>query len=122
MFEENYGNEVVCALNRASRETLEGLGVLSPRGVMLVGLAHEEPQFDVDCAALGFAEVPLAEAHDRVPILSPDVVRAGIYEDALDIDTDRLLQSMAREIRASSGEVRTGAEVLGIARGDGWRI
>ena len=34
MYEENYGNAAVRALNRASKEWFEAAGVLSPRGMM----------------------------------------------------------------------------------------
>ncbi len=122
MFEENYGNESVRALNRASRAVHEGLGVLTPRGLIGLALAGDEAVFEADIKALGLVEVGVAEARDRVPILAEGIVRAGVHEAAYDIDTDRLLQHMASEARSHGAEVRTGAEVTGLARRNGWDV
>ncbi len=122
MFEENYGNDAVRALNRASRASHETYGVLSPRGLLGVALERDAEAFDGDVADLGLVEIPVAEAHARVPILSDGIVRAGLHEDAYDIDTDRLLQTLTRKARADGAEVRTGAEVVGISRGEGWQV
>ena len=69
-------------------------------------------------------EIALDEAFARVPILNPAVVtRAAISEKAQNIDTDRLMQAYARQIRATGGEVRTRAQVTALERtGAGWRI
>ena len=122
MFEENYGNEVVCALSRASKAGHEAFGVLSPRGLLGVALVGDGGLFDADIEALGLREIPVAEAHKRVPILSEGIVRAAVHDEAADIDTDRLLQGLAQQARSHGAVVRTGAEVTEITRGDGWRL
>ena len=53
MFVEDYGNAAVRALNRASKAEHERLGVLSPRGVMMVALEEDVPAFEADLADLG---------------------------------------------------------------------
>ncbi len=122
MFEEHYGNDAVRALNRASRAVHEALGVLSPRGLLGVAFDSDAEAFDHDVTALGLVEITVAEARERVPILADGIVRAGYFEDAWDIDTDRLMQNMAAEVRRNGGAVRTGTEVHGISRADGWQI
>ncbi len=126
LFEENYGKPSTVALNRASRayhESADG-GVLSPRGLMVVAGPEEEESFAADLAELTLEPLTPAEARAMVPILNPERVdRAGYAVDAMDIDTDRLIQHFARTIRAYGGTVRTGARVSGIARmGSGWAV
>ena len=122
MFEENYGTPTTCDLNRASRLEHETRDVLSPRGMMIVAKAEDDAQFQSDLVTMGMDEIPVADAHRRVPILSPDITRAAIHEDAHDIDTDKLLNSFARDARASGATILTGHEVLGIERTDHWTI
>ena len=125
LFEENYGKPTTRALNAASRtyhETANG-GVLSPRGVMLVGSADEADTFAHDLADMQLEEMTPAEARAMVPILSDHMDRAGYHASAWDIDTDRLMQNWLRELRGNGGEVRTGAPVTAIARDrSGWRV
>ncbi|MEK6216623.1 MAG: FAD-binding oxidoreductase, partial [Boseongicola sp.] len=111
MFEENYGNAVVRALNSASKTNHVAAEVLSPRGLMLLALKGEEAQFEIDCAEMNLQPIPLQEAHNRVPILHHDTVLAAINEGASDLDTDKLLQSFARTARNAGTEFRLGAEV-----------
>lgn len=123
MFEENYGNEAVRALNRASRAGLEAAGVLSPRGLLMVALESEEAAFEADLAAMGLTEIGMAEARARIPILSGDIKRAALHEGAQDIDTGRLLDVFARKITDGWGSIRKAARVTGIGRsGRGWRV
>ena len=122
MFEENYGNDIVRAFNRVSRPVHEALDVLLPRGLMGVALEGDDTAFENDLDLLGLREIPVVEARAMVPILRTDVRRASIHEAAFDIDTDRLLQHMAREARANGAKIRTGAEVLGVEKRDRWNI
>ncbi|MEM7751920.1 MAG: FAD-dependent oxidoreductase, partial [Pseudomonadota bacterium] len=48
MFEENYGNATVRALNRVTAPVLEEMGVFSPRGILLVARAEESDRFHTD--------------------------------------------------------------------------
>ena len=122
MFIENYGNDVVCALNQASRPVHESLDALSPRGLMAVALPEDADAFEADMAALGLVEIPVREAHSRVPILSRDIVRAAHSAKAQDIDTNRLLQAMASEARRHGATIRVGAGVTKIEPADCWHL
>jgi D-arginine dehydrogenase len=126
LYEAAYGHPVTVALNRASRaehDSLDG-GLLSPRGLLLLGGPGEEAQADADIRAMGLEAMSPAEAVARVPILDEGhVARAGWHEDALDIDTDRMVQHFARTIRAAGGKILIGARVNRIAREGGlWRV
>ncbi len=122
MFEENYGNAVIQALNRASRAGHEAAGVLSPRGLLMVALPGEEVAFEKDRVSLGLTEIETTEAHGLIPILTPGITRAAYHREAMDIDTDRLLQSYARAIRGAGGRIVTSTPVTGIERGDTWQV
>ena len=122
MFEENYGNDAVRALNRASKAEHERMDVLSPRGLMMVALENEQAVFEADLGSMGMVEVPVAEARRLVPILNPDIVRAGLHEGASDIDTDRLLNAYARDARNHGATLVTGARVVGIERSRSWQV
>ncbi|MEL6913961.1 MAG: FAD-binding oxidoreductase [Pseudomonadota bacterium] len=126
LFEETYGLPSTVALNEASKEehfTLAGGALLTPRGLMLLDTGDGEA-FEADCATMKMVEISTAEAQKKVPVLDPGRVRrAGYHDAAWDIDTDRLLQHFAREIRAHGGEIRPGAQVSGIERtGAGWVV
>ena len=122
MFIADYGNDTVRVLNQASRPVHESLDVLSPRGLMAVAFQEDTDAFEADVAALGLAEIPVREAHSRVPILSPGIVRAGHSENAQDIDTNRLLQAMASEARRHGAIIRVGAGVTKIEHADLWHL
>ncbi|MDW4499763.1 FAD-binding oxidoreductase [Sulfitobacter sp. D35] len=126
LFEENYGKPSTIALNRASADyhaTANG-GYLSPRGFMVLGRADERDAFETDLETMQIQQISPAEAVAMVPVLDPEKVAFAGYDGAAyDIDTDRLMQDFARDIRAGGGEVRTGAQVDGIARDGGtWRV
>ncbi|MCB1398322.1 MAG: FAD-binding oxidoreductase [Rhodobacter sp.] len=124
LFEEDYGAPATVACAHASGPELARLGVLSPRGFLLVGQAHERAAFEADAEALKMTVIPPAEARAMVPILHPEKLALAGYTDAAqDIDTDLLMQIYARAIRAAGGEIRTGAPVTAIARGaEGWTV
>jgi glycine/D-amino acid oxidase-like deaminating enzyme len=126
MFEENYGSQSTVALNRASAEYHREAngGYLSPRGFMIVAAADEHEAFTTDAKTLGADEISVKHACDLVPILDPHKVAfAGYHPDAMDIDTDRLMQDFIRTLRGNSGRVFTRAGVTDIERtATGWRI
>ncbi|MBT8459161.1 MAG: FAD-binding oxidoreductase, partial [Boseongicola sp.] len=109
-------------LNRASRAEHERRGVLNPRGLMAVAKERDTEQFEADLISMQLDEIDVEEAFARVPILSPDVTRAALHEDAHDIDTDKLLQGFAKDARAEGAEILTGFKVTRIARGTVWSI
>ncbi len=126
LFEQSYGKPSVIALNKASRAFLETAngGVLSSRGMMLAGSVATAAHFDADLATMHMTQIGIDEALALLPILNPDVVDRVAYDaDAFDIDTDRLIQNFAREVRGNGGQVLTGAGVTAITRTrDGWRV
>lgn len=124
LYEAEYGAPATVAVARASLAALQAIGVLSPRGMMLIGLSGEDAAFDADCAAMHLAEIPVHQARAMVPILNPATVRRTAHSTAAqNIDTDRLLQHYARSIRAAGGDIRLKAPVHTIARGpQGWQI
>ncbi|MEX0339951.1 MAG: NAD(P)/FAD-dependent oxidoreductase [Arenibacterium sp.] len=124
LFEAQYGLPSVVALNKASKNNHRDGGYLSDRGLMLVGHAAQQDQFDADCQTLGMKPIDIAEARAMIPILAADKARfAAYHSEAWDIDTDRMLQDYARVIRGHGGHVVTGEPVQSITRdGDLWRV
>ena len=123
MFEENYGNDSIRALNRVSYAELIARECLSPRGLLMVALPDEVNTFASDVGTMGMEEIPVSEAARRVPILSPEIARAAIHEGAQDIDTDKLLQSYVKEARGHGAVFEVGQRVNGISRiGEKWRV
>ncbi|MGA0826576.1 MAG: NAD(P)/FAD-dependent oxidoreductase [Gemmobacter sp.] len=124
LYEPRYGNPAVRALTAATGPRLRAVdgGVLSPRGLMIVARADEAEEFAADVASMGLHPIEAAEACALVPALDPAAVAlAAHHPDAEDIDTDRLIQHLARAARAAGAEIRTGAPVLALARaGAGW--
>ncbi|SLN51708.1 NAD(P)/FAD-dependent oxidoreductase [Pseudooctadecabacter jejudonensis] len=125
MFEESYGLPSTIALNEASKAyhfEAHG-GVVSPRGLMLIGTDDTRAAFEADLVSMRMHEVTVEEARAMVPILNDTVTRVGHHAEAWDLDTDKLVQDFARDVRSAGGDVRTGAEVTAIARtGAGWQV
>ncbi len=123
LFEESYGLPATIALNRASRAFHEAAGVLSPRGFMVVGKADEQAAYEHDTAAMGLTPISPEAARQMVPVLDPAKVAFAAHSDAAqDIDTDKLLQTYAREAK-TNGQVVTGARVTAITRvAEGWQV
>ncbi|MFN3147976.1 MAG: NAD(P)/FAD-dependent oxidoreductase [Paracoccaceae bacterium] len=126
LYEQTYGLPSTLVLNRASFDyhMHENGGVLSPRGLMLLGTRDTAESFASDLAKMELHRITLEEARGVVPILRPDkVTEVGFRTEAWDIDTDRLIQNFAREIRANGGTVATRAHVADIRRtATGWEV
>ncbi len=122
MFEKNYGNDVIRALNRASEVALREAGVLGPRGIMLVARAQDSAQFHADVADMNMEVIDIGRANEMVPILSPGVELAAQIASAEDLDTDLWIQSQARRARATGAEIITGAKVTAIKREMDWVV
>jgi D-arginine dehydrogenase len=125
LFEPRYGAPAVVGLSMASEAHFRSVpGVLSPRGLLLVGKADATGAFDHDLKAMEFDRISVDEARRIVPILNPDTVAmAGYAAHAEDVDTDLLVQGFAREAKGRGARVVTRAQVSGVAKeGAGWRV
>jgi len=121
LFVKGYGAPPVVALNEASEDYLRHAngGVLSPRGVLIVAKAAEAAAFEAEAAEMRAERLSPAEARARVPVLNPDrLAFAAFTPDALDLDTDLLIQNFAREARRN-GEIVTRARVTALRRAAG---
>ncbi|WGH77558.1 NAD(P)/FAD-dependent oxidoreductase [Jannaschia ovalis] len=122
MFEQSYGAPEVIELNRASHAAHRDAGHLSPRGLMLVGLAGEEAIFAESLAQMGLEPIDPDAARAAVPILSSRVTRTARDTEAADLDTHAMLEGARRAIRAGGGRVETGRRVDAVERvPGGWR-
>jgi D-arginine dehydrogenase len=124
LYEAEYGAPATVAVAHWGHAALGRLGVLAPRGLMLVGLAGQEEVFARDMAKMEMQALTLAEARRLVPVLHPGrVTRVALSDRAEDIDTDALMQAYARAHKAAGGELRLRATVTGLTReAGGWRI
>ena len=137
LFSETYGNAVVRALSTGSRDVLRappedfaGFVLTRPRGAMHVGRPGQEDAIRGRAEALAalvpsVREIGAADATARFPVLQPQRVGGAVFEpEALDLDTNGMLQGSLRGLRRRGGEVRTGAEVTALTKlpGGGWRI
>lgn len=124
LYEADYGAPATVAVAHASGQDLARMGVLSPRGLLLVAGPDEAEAFARDVEALRMAPLTPAEACARVPILNPATLAfAAQTEAAQDIDTDAVLQHYARVHRGLGGQQRLRAPVTAVERGpDGWQI
>ncbi|MCT8330695.1 NAD(P)/FAD-dependent oxidoreductase [Albidovulum sediminis] len=125
LYEPGYGTGAVTDLTRASGPYLAEAngGVLSPRGLLMVGGDEGAAEFAREAEAMGMAPLSVEEARAIVPILSPDRVTMAAHSDAArDIDTDRLIQNFLREARGNGARIETGARVTAISRtAGGWQ-
>ena len=122
----DYGNSVVRALNVASLEYLTSAngGVLSPRGMMMLGKARERKDFLSEVEDFGLVEISVGEAKEKVPLIDQNMVKHAAYrEDVSDIDTNLLFQNFLREARSHGATVQTEAQVTNITFDNGqWNV
>lgn len=136
MFTETYGNAAIRALTIASRAFLSSppsgfadAPLLGERGAMfvgdetdrdLLGEIHETAHRLVPSVRRITADEVVA----KVPAFRRDKVVSGVFEpEAMDIDTNGLLQGYLRQLRAHGGKILLDAEVLALSQNSGsWRI
>jgi len=127
LFSESYGNTAVRALSLISRATLAAGDYFGHRrGAMHFGGPEDGEMID-RFAQEAFALLPTirrlsaSEVAQSVPAIDVSRTCGGAYEpDAMDIDTDRVLQGTASAFRAKGGQIRLAEDVLRIERrGDG---
>lgn len=124
LYEADYGAPATVAVAHASGPDLTRMGVLSPRGLLLVGGPGDAEAFARDVQALRMTPLTPAQALAMVPILNPQALAFAAHTPAAqDIDTEAMMQHYARVLRSAGGEVRLRAPVTGLQRGaQGWQI
>jgi D-arginine dehydrogenase len=135
LFSEIYGNAVVRALSRASRdffyEPPAGFvphPLVKPRGALHIASEARRGELETFAASgdVGGAVLRLSrdEALAACPVLRPEHVCAAVLEtDAADVDVDGLHQAYLRRFRGESGSLLTDCEVLSLSRdGSRWEI
>ena len=124
LYEAQYGEPATVVLNLAGRDFFDDHKLLSPRGFMVLAPKEDQDGFRAASATFGCTELTLSEAQSIVPILNPDHVGfAGLSSEAMDIDTDRMLQIFAKLARADGAEILTDHPVTAIERtGSGWHV
>ena len=132
LFFENYGNEVIRRITRASRAFLTeppdgftDVPLLTPRGALAVAGPDLLDRLDEEIAASpGMEVLEGAPLYELAPFLRPDRIVRGAYEaDAMDMDVHAILQGFLRGLRRKGGRIATDAEVLSLTRdGTAWRI
>lgn len=134
---ETSGLPIVCRLARLSRPFFETPPpdfsehpLLSPRGLVWVGEAGDEPLLD-ELAGRAHAVTPTArrlsadEAARRLPSFSRNAIAAGAVDepDAMSIDTAGVIGGYLRTLRRNGGTIATGAEAIRLdRRADGWVV
>jgi len=134
MFIESYGNDTICALNRASRPylsapPLEDLdhGLLSDRGILFLSDGNETGEIELNTLladAPGVVEISTDEAIRRVPVLDPRHIHRTIFEEsAQDIDVNALHQAWLKRLQRLGGQIVCGAPVTGLFQtNDVWNV
>lgn len=124
LYEPHYGPPAIVALGHASHQGLQEAGVLSPRGLILVAPKGKDGAFDAEMTRLNLQPVSCDEAAAICPLLDPARLgRAAFSDVAQDIDTDRLIQTYARQARGRGAAIRLKAGVTLIRRRGGmWHV
>lgn len=124
LYEPQYGPAAIVQLSRASRQGLQEAGVLSPRGLILVGGTGQEDAFRHDLQQMDLQQIRMDEALALCPGLDGARVGQAAFSDApQDIDTDMLIQTYVRTARRQGAEIRLKAAVTAVSRQGGqWRV
>jgi len=128
LFSEIYGNSVVRALSRASRnffyappEGFAAHSLVKPRGSLYIAREEQLPHLEnfaqnSDLAG-SIRRLTREEALRACPILRPDYVSAAVFEDdAADVDVNELHQGYLRRFRKAGGKLVLNADVQALSR------
>ena len=131
LFSEIYGNGVVRALSRASRDFFynppAGFAqhpLVKPRGSLYIArqeqiLQLEEFTRNADLAG-SIRRLSREEALRACPVLRPEYVAAAVFEDdAADVDVNELHQGYLRQFKAAGGTLLVNADVQSLFNRDG---
>lgn len=135
LFSEIYGNSVVRALSRASRdffynppENFAAHPLVKPRGSLYIARQDQLPQLEAfvqnNDVAGSIEPFTRAEALRACPALRPDYVAAAVYEkDAADVDVNELHQGYLRRFRSAGGKLAVDADVRALChRANIWNV
>jgi len=135
LFSEIYGNGVVRALSRASRDFFynppDGFAahpLVKPRGSLYVArheqLTHLEEFARNSDLAGAIRRLSQDEALRACPVLRPDYVAAALYEaDAADVDVNELHHGYLRQFKAEGGTLFVNADVQSLTHRAGiWTV
>jgi D-arginine dehydrogenase len=124
LYSEIYGNAIVRALSTGSRgffdtpgDDFAGFTLTRPRGALHAGKPGDEALLaarTTEYAALvpSVRQVGAQEMRQLVPILRPEAVAGAVFEpDALDLDTNGMLQGFLRMARRAGATLVTDARV-----------
>ena len=124
VYEPNYGQPSTIALNNASLEYHQEANVLSPRGLLLIGTEENKDAFFHDQSVMSLDSITVEKASSMIPILDTSVITHAAHQtNAQDIDTDMLVQSFAKTLRANGGRIVPKARVTKIEPSStGWIV
>jgi D-arginine dehydrogenase len=132
LFFQNYGNDVIRALTRASRPLFTNADpvlfpnpLLSQRGALMVADNDSLPALQAALSrSEGLRELSLDEACAMVPLLKRERLVAAAYEaDAQDIDVATLHQGFLRKAKSAGARLLSDSALLGArSRAGGWSI
>jgi D-arginine dehydrogenase len=123
LFSEIYGNSIVRALSRASRDFFYApppgfstTPLVKPRGALYIARPDQAAKLEQFAANpdvhAAITRITPGEACRACPILRPEYVHAALLEaDAADVDVDALHQGYLRAFRAAGGTLITDTEV-----------
>lgn len=128
LFSEIYGNAVIRALSRCSREFLVTPPadfcthpLVAPRGTLFIATPEQIPVLEKFASAPDVAAavtaIPVPRALELCPILRADRVAAAVHEPgSLDLDVHGLHQGYLRLLRARGGEIVSDCELRTLER------
>ena len=124
LYEPYYGLKPVVDLSMASGDYFRSQdGILLPRGLMIMGRAHEADHVAKEAADFQLDMISVDQARAIVPVINETITHAAYGSHAWDIDTDLLIQNFAREAKANGGQIVTNARVTAIAKtAAGWAV
>lgn len=135
LFSEIYGNGVVRALSRASRDFFyrppAGFAehpLVKPRGSLYIARQEQIPRLEefarnADLAG-SIRRLSREDALRACPVLRPEYVAAAVFEgDAADVDVNELHQGYLRQFRHAGGTLVLTADVQALAYREGaWNL
>ncbi len=130
MFAPFYGPAPIRALTRASADFFQSppadfsaSPLLSPRGELLIARPDQLPRLEAFVKEMGdslaLKRLSGQALQDLLPFMKPGYACAGVLDESgCDIDVHALLSGFLAQARAQGVEIRTGAGVTGLSRGD----